>query len=257
MFHLAAFSEDIDPAGAYAYLTAAAAEQTLTTSGDDIMVPTEFPNIIGAIATLEGTADLYARLISPSLRRIGYLMVPFSVDVVAITDGRKNYLWPENPIALSPYEQLNAQINSNPAAAVEQSVLVFLSDGSVTPITGEIHHIAATAASLTTVSASWALTTLSLTDDLPAGRYAVVGATCTGANAVAFRFVPAGGGPRPGGLVLLDEDDNEHPLQRNGGLGTWFEFDTTQLPKMELLCGDTAGAGAYNVILDVIQLASL
>lgn len=254
MFTLAAFSEDIDPAGAFANIAAAGSEQHLTTSGDKIMIPANLNQLIGAVATVEGTADLAAKLVSPSLRRFNNLIVPFSVDVVAITDGRINYLWPQNPIQLDPQEDMEAQINSNPAAAVEQAVLMFLSDGPISPINGEIFRVAATAASVTSVSANWVNTSLSLTDELPVGEYAVVGATCTGPNAVAFRLVAVGAEWRPGGLVLLDEDDVEHPLQRNGGLGEWLRFHTSQLPRVDLLCGDTAGASAYNMILDLIRV---
>jgi hypothetical protein len=130
------------------------------------------------------------------------------------------------------------------------TVIVFLADRPPQPITGLIRTMKATYASITTTGA-WASQTLTLSQSLPAGRYAVVGAHAKGANLQAMRFIPVGYTWRPGFIPVTVLSDKRPPIFRRGGLGIWFEFEFDQIPQIEALCTGATGAG--EVYLDLIQ----
>jgi len=250
MWTLAAFSESIDPAGSLANITAVT-DDHLTTSGDYIYVGA-LNNLIGFYVVADGTAAVNAQLQSPSLRDVVLLDIS---GVMVGTDAVDNgivHLFPESPIALETGEGLEALINSNPSAAAQQSVVVFLSDGAVTPVTGEIHTIRGTA-TITGSAGSWVSGAITWGQTLPVGRYQVVGARVETSSAVAARFIPIGAANRPGLPTVADDDDHLNPVFRRGGLGVWFEFDSNTPPMLELLTGSSSSA--QTVYLDIIKVA--
>ena len=58
---------------------------------------------------------------------------------------------------------------------------------------------------------------------------------------------------RPGFICHSTEGQKGSDLQRNGGLGTWFEFDSKVPPQIEWLAMATAGA-AQSGVLDLIKV---
>lgn len=106
-------------------------------------------------------------------------------------------------------------------------------------------------------SAWTALAELTFERDLLNGVYAVIGASCVAANAVAFRFrfpdQPAVGGKqlRPGGLVQDAANLQPNPMFM-GGLGEWGRFHTFTPPEVQVL-DDTAG-GTYELRLALLYL---
>lgn len=255
-FHLAAFWENIDQAGALQPLAAAAGEQVLFNTGDEIRVPDDLANVVAA-AAIVGQTNTRARLVSPSLRDI------FNPEIAPLNDGGDGDCLPSvphrvmdlraNPIALAAGESLTAETNANQTDADDQSVLVWLADGAISPgVSGEIHTLRATAA-ITAGVGSWTNGALTFLETIPVGSYAVVGMRAEGTTLVAARLVFRGGGWRPGVMGSVAAQDEAWPGFRNGGMGVFGEFHSTVPPTLDVLCNDADTS--QRVLLDLVKLS--
>lgn len=255
-FHLAAFWENIDQAGTLQALAAAAGEQVLFTTGDEIRVPDDLVSVVAA-AGIVGQTDTRALLVSPSLRDI------FNIDLSPLNDGTDGDCVPSvphrvhdlrsSPIALSAGESLTAETNANQTDADDQSVLVWLADGPIAPVAGvEVHALRATAA-VTCIAGAWTNGALTFLQTIPVGDYQVVGLRAEGATLIAARLVFRGGGWRPGVMGSVGRADEAWPGFRNGGFGVFGEFHSTVPPTMDFLANDADTA--QRVILDLVKLS--
>jgi len=254
-FHLAAFWENIDQAATLQPLAAAAGEQVLFTTGDEIRVPDGLENVALA-AAIVGQTNTRALLVSPSLRDV------FNAEITPINDGTDGDCLPSiphrvldlrsGPIALAAGESLTAEANANQTDADDQSVLVWLADGPIVPVSvGEVHSLRCTAA-ITAVAGAWTNGPLTFTQTIPVGTYAVLGMRAMGASLVAARLVFRGGGWRPGVMGSVAEQDEAWPGFRNGGLGIFGEFHSTVPPTLDVLCNDADTA--QRIILDLVKI---
>ena len=253
-FSLVGFLEDIDPAGVFVNL-AALADQHVRVAGDDLYVPTNLNFIVAVAAGLDDAAAGFARLVSPSIRRrVPLYFEPQNLVTAgavepgspqAVTDIRRN------PILLTGQEVLNAEISSNPAVAQDQWVLVWLADGPIAIVEGDIFTTRATGATTLTANA-WTNVPLVFADDLPRGRYQVVGLRPRSAGMVAARFVFIGGVERPGALGVDTQGDLQHEMFRYGGLGAWGEFEDLDPPSIDCLAISADTAQDFHI--DLIQV---
>jgi hypothetical protein len=254
MFHTAAFIENVDPAGAFIALNAAA-EQVIRTGGDDIFVPEKLPLVIAAAGGVESNAESFMRLVAPSLRgRSAFQIEPLNLTAAAgVEPGSPHRIMDLRrfPLKLVAQEQLNAEINSNPAAAQDQWCVVWFADAVPAQAEGDIFTVRATGAQALT-DIAWTNVALTMVEDLPRGRYAVVGARFRSDACVAGRVVFVGGTYRPGALGVDAQDDLEHPMFRHGGLGVWGEFEDLDQPTCDFLA--VAADAAEDVYLDLIQV---
>ena len=249
MYTVIAYSESQDPAAVFAKMTGVP-DQHMRVQGDKIYIG-NLNKLIGAYACV-GTAGVEARLVSPSIRRVNpFYIAP--VDIVLTPPADPALFWRgESPVSLDTNEALEVENNSDPAAPEQQTVLVFLSDGVQTPVTGEIITINATV-TLAQLIDEWAYGELLFPESLPVGMYSVVGARCVAAGAVGFRFVPIGGVNRPGGVCAALVNSKDPYNQRLGRLGEWFSFDSVTPPGLEIVSSVAAGSATYDVFVDVIK----
>ena len=223
----------------------------MKTAGDFITVG-EMNKLFGGYACI-GTAGVEARILSPTIRRINpYYITPIEID---IDMGAKahNCVDPNHHLQLDINETLECEIYSNPAAAEQESVVVYLSDQEITPIKGKFSTVRANVTVALAVSA-WTYAEVVLVDDLPVGSYRVVGCRAVIDTCVCMRFVPIGGRSRPGVPCNTDKEEDGTEIFRRGGLGEWFKFDTTQLPGVEVLGSAAVGAAAYAIYIDVEKI---
>lgn len=249
MFTTIIFGENIDPAGVMVNL-AAAADQHIKTSGDYVTI-SDLNNLVGAYACM-GTAADEARLVSPSLRRTNpYYIAPVEGALAPSADPLMMY-HPASPVPLDVNESLEAQCDSDPAAAEQLSIAAWLSDGPITPVTGEIFTVNAHI-TLALVLDSWEFSEITFPDSLPVADYDVVGARLVAANGVIFRFVPVGASNRPGGVSASTVSGKDPWCQRFGRMGVWCSFNTVQPPGVEVYCSAAAGSATYELYIDVIK----
>src|SRR2546427_4094401 len=255
-FTTAAWSQSVDPAGAFVALNAVP-DQHLTVAGADIRCPS-LNRIIAAAAGLETTAAQQARITAPSRRVL-------ALQRVAPTQGNAaGVSLPADPqhvqdLRLSPLqmvqgEHVDFEINSDPAAAQIQWGVVWFADAAPAPVAGNIFTVRATNATAL-VASTWSNVGLTFAENLPRGRYQVVGLRAQSAGMVAARVVFVGTGAqgwRPGVLGTLNDRHLEDDMFRYGQLGVFGEFEDIDLPTIDCLA---VSADATQVFyLDLVQV---
>jgi len=229
-FTLVGWHESVDASTALTKI-AALADPHIRVEGDNIIVPS-LNQLCFTYAV--GTGLIRAQLDSPSLRRLLlYDINPVDPNaepaytVAVQTPHRFN-----SPYPLDVNEPLSCAVLNT--GTQWTTVLVWLSDGALTPVTGDFLTVRATGS--TTLSPyEWTNVAITFDQTLPAGRYAVVGFRYQSTNAIAGRLVFPGYAWRPG-LIGIDTD-YESPITifRNGGLGIWGEFEHNTPPTVDCL----------------------
>lgn len=222
------------------------ADQHVTVSGNDIIVPTL--SKVGGIYGL-GASMSNAQLASPSLRTFLNLDVA-GIDIAAEPTSPPNWMdLFDRPVDLIATEGLN--FNSTNDATARASGLVWLMDEIAPLPAGKITTIRATGA--TTLGAyAWTNVPLTFTQTLPAGRYAIVGMKATSDGGIAARCVIPGYAWRPG-VIAQDAISDITPARfRHGRMGNWGEFGHQEPPTVDFLSisADTSEV----VFLDLIKI---
>lgn len=249
MHTLVAYSESQDAAGAEVNV-AAVADQEVRTQNDEVIVPAGYDQLIGALACI-GSTGTRAKLVSPSLRRVNPYEI-FETELALFSSGRENFgIHPENPIALSVNESLEALLVADPASAEQQTIVAFLAPGAISKLQGNSRPVRFSVTA-TLVAGSWVFGNITFIDDLPVGNYQVIGGALIAATGVAWRFVPVGGSHRPGAPCYQAKNNPQDPMFRNGNMGSWFSFNTTQPPAVEILSSAAASSATYYGVMDVL-----
>ena len=245
-----AFGESQDEAGVVTGV-AGIVDQVVQVIGDVITVG-ELNNLIGVYTFMGAGAGLQGApfLDAPSLRSTALL--DLSTIEPAVIGGAPPIFTPrfENPIKLVTGEGIRLWSTANPAAAEQHGAVLFLSDGALQPVTGQIFTVRGTA-TITGVVGSWASGEFTLSQSLPVGNYSIVGARVIAANGVAFRFIPKGSGHRPGGIITQNNVTDDVLVQRLGKMGVWMDFHSQSQPALEVYV--TAANAAQTIYLDLIR----
>jgi hypothetical protein len=260
--------------------TAGLADPHVTVVGDNIIVPPQCNKIIGvywgAALTALAVPTYSAMLASPSLRATTLLQLA-NVDQQVTGAGVEypgvNSLplgghvpyndFKEAPIPLVPGEALSCLSATQAASAVETNrVIVFLTDGNIAtmPAGVRIETVVADAAA-PAVANAWTPTAIAFQQALRAGTYAVVGMKACGVTMTAARLIFSNQGARPGCIgsngVLgpMGQVDHANGLFRQGRLGIWGTFTSTNPPVAEVLCQAADAAAAMRFALDIVKIA--
>lgn len=253
MLQTIAWYQSVDPAGAVVQLNSVA-DQSVRVSGADIYCP-QLTNCVLLAGGAENTVAPYMRFASPSQRRktTTYINPLNTASAAAVKPVSPHAIvnFRENPIPLVAGEQLNMELLSNPAAAQIQWGVAWLADGPVKPIAGPMFTVRATGTT-TLVAGSWSNVPLTFTEDLPRGRYQIVGMGAISAGCIAARVVFIGGQYRPGVLGQGTIASVPSPVFRNGGLGIFGEFEDTDQPTVDFL--SVSADTVEEVYFDLIQV---
>lgn len=247
-FTMIAWSESQDTAAVLTQV-AGVPDQHVRVELDNIIVPRGM-NYLAAAYVL-GVTLTQAQLESPSLRRTVLMdLVPLDVAALPATG---NFLvnMLANPIPLDEDEALRALVAEGAAGAERETVVVWLSDGPLVPVEGEIFTVRAQGVAVL-VPFTWSNAPLVFTQALPAGRYQVVGMRAESATAIAARCVFVGGTWRPGTIGAVGPALRRSEAFRGGRLGVWGEFDHSQPPSVDFLA--TAADVAERVWFDLIRI---
>ncbi len=256
MLHLAAFYESIDPAGAYNALTPVP-DSRLQLSGDDLRVPI-LSKVYVVAGGVESAATNRARLNAPSLRTRGLFQVqplngggagPIEPSTPALAIDLR-----ARPLELMRGENLNFEVLSDPVVAQIQWGLVLFGD-AIEPIPdGQIFTVRATdtAAAPALTAGTWTSIPLLFDDDLPVGRYAIVGMRAMSLGLIAARCSFVGGGWQPGVIGVDLNGDVTPDYFRYGGLGRFGEFEDDEPPQIEFLA--ITPDATQECWLDLIQI---
>jgi len=244
-FTLVGWHESIDASVALTKINALA-DPHIRVEANNIIVPSL--NQLIAVYAL-GIGMIRAQLDSPSLRRL------LLYDIRPVDNGREPKRAPSgalhrrfnSPYPLDVNEPLSCAVRNG--AKNWATVLVWLSDGAITPITGDFLTVRATG---TTTLSRYEWTNVAVTFDqtLPAGRYAVVGFRYHGATAIAARLVFPGYAWRPGCLGYDSDAEPDYDYFRYGHLGIWGEFEHNTPPTVDCLAdsADTAQVFYFDLL---------
>ena len=252
--HLAGFFGSIDSTTLTRLTTLQ--DDVLTPSGTQrYLVPDVYDHIQFAFAT--GVNLSQARIVSPSLE-----VEKSDLDINPITDGADLLtnadpsIWiPGRPVPLVPTESFEVTASEDGGGATTAQAFVALGTPENDPMpSGVIRSVRATGTT-TMVPDGWTACTLTLESSLQAGRYTLVHFAAFGATCVAARWIPQGGGFRPGlngfsGASPNQFDWNPSLWQRMG----WYsmlEFTHITIPQIQFFC--TAGDTAQTVQMYVIR----
>lgn len=249
-FTMAGWYSSIDGGGAL-HNIAAIPDEHITVFGNDIRVPRNMTQLIGVTALSAASISFSdAVLKSPTLRQVFNPHIGILIDGVVFGNPPELLLHPLNPTPLTADENLTLEIESDSAAAAAEYGLVWFSDGALTQITSNIYTMRATG-SASLVAGLWVNTPLVFSEQLPAGRYAIVGMRAEGANLVAARIVFQQSFWRPGVPAVNALKNRDAKWFRKGRIGTWGEFDQTSPPTIDCLgVTDTT----QNFYLDLVPL---
>lgn len=252
MLTVVAWNQAVAPVASFENIQGAK-DQHVKVVDDRVFVPEKLNKIVFCAAS--GEAVHRARLESPSLRRLAYLMIsPLNTLAVTAEHGQPPMMYQgESPLALDPAEGLEAKVYMGAPDATFNTILLGLSDSPIVPVKGEIWTVRATA-TITAEEGVWVNSEITFDQTLPVGRYQIVGCECWSLTGHAFRLVPIGQLNRPGGIVIREHQLIDPPWQRKGGLGVWCEFDSVTPPSVDLLA--SSAVAQFPVLhLDLIKIA--
>lgn len=251
MFHTSAFSASIANTNLLVQLTQIP-DSILPASGSGLLS--------SRLAYLLGLADVgvnatRGQFVAPSLRDYGNLdLLPVNIGAVVESPPRMSD-FSRKMIPLAQSEEWDAFAAQNHATLSQiETMILWSSDGNIDPFPPKKIVPIRFTASVTLALGKWSLIQPQLAQPLVAGQYALVGARCLSAGALAFRMVPSGSSTgnvfRPGGLAVQTEDALDIVNQRNGGWGKWLDFTNTTVPQIEIfsLSNDTSEEGILDIV---------
>lgn len=241
----------------------AEADPHVHVEGDNIYMPPDTLELIGfwgftgSLTATETAVAAQMRLQAPSmaiLKEIPLFQIPAAAGAGDEEPDAPTLLnwWMNNPMRLVAGEGLQMLVAESVAADDRQATgLVWLGDGNYVNPYGRspIFTVRFTAAVACTAY-NWVNGAITLTQNLPVGRYAIVGMHVISASGIAARLVIPGQGARPGCIAYDSIEDIPNPVFRNANLGIWGTFHTHSPPTLDMLCRttDTSQEGWLDLI---------
>lgn len=218
--------------------------------GNYFYVPSFASFLAGAIGC--GVTPIRAQLRSPTLRNVfNQEITPLNIAVIPSTP-QVMYDDFESPISLAPAEPLECLMQMGAGAQVN-TMVVFLTDGPVTVVRGDIRTIQATSA-IAAVAGAWTNIALTFADTLPAGQYQLVGIKAMSTTMVAARALVPGQFARPGVIGNQVLSDPELRRFRYGNAGLMGTFMHDNPPTLDIMCNAADAAAVQFYWLDVIYM---
>ncbi len=250
MLHTVAWSQNVDLGGVLTSINAVP-DQSMKTVGTSIYV-NQFNKLIGAMS-FGGASNVQARLVSPSLRRFQpFEIIPLNLGLIPTANFQHSV---DNYIvkSLDVDEQLEAQLNSNPAAAEQISVAAWLADQEIKEVYGDITPVRFQF-TVTLVAGVWNFAAIDFIDDLAVGTYTCVGLDVIVPTGVIARLVPVGAYNRPG-VPCMQTLAGQDPKKtfRNGHMGELCTFPHNNPPSIEILASADVASATYYGVMDLIK----
>jgi hypothetical protein len=252
MFHLEAYSSSIASGATLAQITAVSS-QIYPPSGSGFLVQS-LNKIL--MAAQQGAHADRAQLQSASLRKQPFIDLVPSNRAAAFASPVRFADFTMSPLQIFSNEELDVFASQNSGGAEIQTIGVWFTDGNNPPSLNKPNLTVHATASATLSAAAWTAVTFALDTSLDPGTYAIIGARAFSASGLLFRFVPNSGAQnlRPGMTMVQAYDSLDHSYARNGYLGTWMTFVTTNVPKVEIFA--TSADTAEELWLDLIQVST-
>lgn len=252
MFHLIAFST-AGGAGALDLALDPVPDRTVTFGGTQFFMPEKLPGILGGMIVDSQGRITEGRLSSPNIDRLGgYVLQPLDIDASVNFPWMQNWKH-KNPVILEKDEGLSAKIIAAAGTANIMTGFVWLSDGPLQEVDGQVYTVKVTS-TITGTANTWTQGELTFIDPLPSGRFQCVGLQTVDANAAASRVIFSESVYYPGLPGLASLSDPFYWNWMRGCAGVWGEFTNRTLPYIEILGAVT---GTQEHYMDLIWLGPL
>lgn len=249
MFHLLAFRT--------AALASAASNVALGTVSDPMIFAVnnafQMPQKMNVWASYAGN-DAFndARINAPSLRTVFLPSLdPTSATVLPANVPPINVFQDMGP-EIQFSEGLSVEASRDAVAASEAVALLWVSPNRPRPTAGPILTLKATG-TITGATGTWVNGAITLSQNLPVGRYQVVGMGAYGTALVAARLVFQNGGLRPGVLAQGSVGEWSNDPFRRGGMGVFGEFTNITIPSVDIFVNGANTAQTF--FFDLVKVA--
>jgi hypothetical protein len=246
MYHTAAYSQSVTNSLTNTTVNALADNVFKIGSQNGFVLQEDMMLLFAEVAPNNATA---ARLQSPKLAQFGYLQLTPLQTAAKTANGILIASWPYRPFTFRNQEEVVAYVDTGGAAAAVETIVVNFSNG-VDPIpAGEELTIKFTSTTTATANA-WTLLSMTLSQTLPEGRYAMLGSEVQSTNAIFHRWTFWGQFYRPGMPSTTAYTNQQYPGARDYRNGLLGMFSNVTLPNCEVLAsaGDTSHTGFMHVI---------
>jgi hypothetical protein len=237
-----AWLEDEDRSGAAAGIAAVADQMAGDVSGDNLQLSGSYPYIYAMYTITEFAA--YPPVIM-TLDGASFELPIITTKGIALNVNNDGQVYdfrrsPLKPPIISPAgENITATGYETDEAGVPHYLghVLFVTDSPNVPVEQAAFPTHITRATVSAVSAAgaWETETLTLTDDLPAGRYALLGARVETATPCAARFILKGYADRPPVIPVSRNTDPVPAMSQWIGTTGYQFWYPGNLPQLEML----------------------
>lgn len=250
MFSIYAFHTKLASSTTAATALTPVTDSIATVSSPYLYVPA-LNNLIGGYLIGQGADQAYIQ--TPTLLNIAnYRVAPIDTGAADPGSPLPIRLRPASPVKLTQNEGMQFfSDNANASNQYDTTGIVFLADGALAPVTGDIRTVKCTVTTSAT-GFSWINEALTFVDNLPAGSYNLVGMRVEGAHVLAARVVFQGSASvRPGCIGTGSATKLDAEVFRNGNLGVWGSFTAFNPPSLDIMTDGTSETAV--VFLDIIK----
>jgi hypothetical protein len=190
------------------------------------------------------------RLNTPKFRYIGLpSLVPINKTFLApspfnVYDGR------DYPMVVDPVDEIAMESSTDASGAARNVIVVCFAFGQIAITPGPLYRLRATAA-IAGAANAWTSGSMTFDQTLPSGHYSICGMDCVDAGSVAARLIIPGTTWRPGCICRVAPEKIKNPIFAPGYNGCIGDFDSINVPNLEVLGDGTAAA--QEVFLDVMR----
>jgi hypothetical protein len=245
--HLAAFYESV--AASTATEVDAVPDGVLTIQSNKFQLFGDYDLLCSAAI---GQDIQYGKLTAPTFAPISDLWIRPIYDTALSYDYPPvaNYL--NRPFKLPNSENIGLTAFQDNAGAQEVTGLIWISKGVMPAPGGRVYTFRGTSTT-SAVAGQWTDLTMTWSNDLEGGMYAVVGGVHVSTNGRGFRLQSTQQVDRPGGLSTPNVNLPTNPIFRMGRLGQWCTFRAESIPNVQVLCEGTDNS--HEVYLDLVKIA--
>lgn len=249
MFHTCAYSASVTNGLTNTTLNALA-DGVFKIGSQNGFVMQENIALVSAIVAPNNTTG--ARLNSPKFAQFGPIQIVPLQAAAKTASGILVAVWPYRPPTFRNQEEVYCTIDTGGATAAQEFVVCSFSTGADPIPPGEELTIKFTSTT-TATAAAWTLLTITLTQTLPEGRYAMLGSELQSTTGIAHRWTFWGQFYRAGFPSTVAFTDPQYPGIRDYRQGLAGQFSNVTLPNLEALC--SAADASFTGFMRVIKVA--
>ena len=197
-----------------------------------------------------GSSVDQARLDSPQARSV--ILPHFSkIDQNSTPSSDPNFNdYSQNPFRIRGLEEFQPQVANSGGGEIDYVIMGLRESFEPIP-SGEVWTMRGTSTTSTNAD-EWTTITTTWSDELPAGKWALVGGVAQSSTAIAYRWVIEGQDLRPGGVAITSLANRTSDVFYQGRLGVLGRFSAWNPPRIQML--ESAASTDIDVLMSFMRL---